>query len=502
MLKKRGDVTPYIVIGLIILLFLGVIIYVISEQISSRREHDLGKVTHLKTSAFNIKPYVEGCLRQKSFEGILDSAYKGENAKYNDKNKTKSSMELYIKQSLLECVDFSLFKEFDINIGEINPEVTFRDKQTVIHIEWPITISQDDLSIELREFRVTFPLALEEIFEKIENIENSGTLDLINLFEQKIDILLIGCRQSNGGTNLIYAIEDEEYIVDDKLVSFFFDVPIKNLTHLFEIESNNLKYNPPVKNGRQILRKQNDDNRFIFDVKDGVISGCGKEIDLLKEPMIFTFSLVEKNNVVASASTDVAHKIDIENIGNNSFLFSSEKEHNNLTLIFYTEELTEIRMNDSLVDFEIHEDYLIVNNARLGSYNLIDSDCKKLSIGDDKITFVSLNYEKDLFFKHAKLLFSQLLSEEQFEDTQFQIIYNNNTCDSLSGECKQLAEEIVNNVCGQNLESSSVGKVIGLVYNPILGVEHNNSLVSSYLVDNEENDNVCISCNVIEEINK
>lgn len=517
MLKKRGDVTPYIVIGLIIILFLGIVIYVISSQRSSQSEHELGRVIHLKTSALNIKPYVEDCLREKAFEGILNSAYSGEKTRYHNRDTSKVAIEEYVKKNLAECVDFNLFNEFEIIPGEINPEVNFREKQTVVGLKWPLTIRQDDLSIELSDFRITFPLALDEIFDKIESIEKSGqSLDLNTMFDQSVDIILEGCRENNGVTNLVYVIEDNEYLVDDKLVSFFFDVPIKNLTNLFRFEDKKLFYDVPVEDGIQILRRQNDDNRFVFEVNEGIVSGCGSDKLLNKG---YTFSLVEENNVVASVSinsnskNEKNDKINIDkkqdnNPLNYSFVFSSQsyspKTLSNLTLVFYSRELIDLMKNDVLVDFDNKGDYIVAKEQSIQSndtYELVQTECKKFSYSKDNdkfVSLVSLNYDKELFFEHSKSIVSKLDKENQFESTQFQFVYNHNTCDSLSEECKLVANDIAD-VCAKEREESK-GKVIGLVYNPLLGVEHNNSLVSSYL-SNEESSNFCVSCNVAEEIN-
>jgi len=471
-MSKRGGVTPYIVIGLVILLIAIIISFVVSSQ------KDPGSsVTHIKTSSLKIQPYVSECLKQVSLESIFDISFRGEKSNYLDKDETKKAMESYIKSNIKDCADFSLFREFEIERKEALPEVSFRDSQVIIDLEWPILISQNKLSLEINQFGVFFPLALEEIFEKVEKIKDSNlSLDFNSIFDQEVDIFLEGCR----GDSLIYKIEDERYFIDDKFVPFFFDVPIKDLINLFSFEDK-LEYKLPVKGGKQILRMNS--KKLTFDTLDsGVVSGCYDTVDKIES---YTFGLVEDNNVVASATSDSKKRIDISHL-NNTFTFSSEG-NNSVTLTFYVgEELLELK-NTS---YSIQGDYLIVNNTSLGTYELISNDCKTLKRGDKNVIFTSLNYGEDLFIKHSKLLISQIKSK--YPSLGYQLVWENNTCDSF--ECGTVSSQLAS-----KCEVNGDDLVIGLIHNPSLGLEYNNSLFSSYLTEDE---NFCVSCNIISEINQ
>ena len=208
-MNKRGQATPFIILGIIIVVIAIIVISVYKPELISRRLNE--------AQLEPIKNYVENCvkdvLEQDLFilkenagnygRGRLNTFYNLNYLIYNDENyyhangNIAAEINRNIGKKLLECNLDSFKTDYDIieKNGEIKVDTQVGDHFISSNVYYPIIISKGDISIELNSFSV----GLETDFGLMNNIAN-----LI------INEELYGDGYSNK--DLEDGIYDEEYI--------------------------------------------------------------------------------------------------------------------------------------------------------------------------------------------------------------------------------------------------------------------------------------------------
>ncbi|MBI2133214.1 hypothetical protein HYU11_00880 [Candidatus Woesearchaeota archaeon] len=135
---KRGQVSLFIIIGLIILLVTGLLI--ISRN---PPQANSGKI-ELQQEGLFIQSYVGTCLREK----LVEAESFGLN---NDVNEIQSE---YIEAKLRECADLSQFNKngLEIHQSAINTEIRLSDEIFSAKTTYPITISRKGGTISFQNF--------------------------------------------------------------------------------------------------------------------------------------------------------------------------------------------------------------------------------------------------------------------------------------------------------------------------------------------------------------
>ena len=523
MILKRGQrasVTPYLVIGIVLLIISGIVFTVIASQQEAAQNREARRVTHLSLATLQIEPYVKSCIKSLTHDAILELAVRTENGNSFIVTEAEQFIPTYLQTHLQNCVDWKYFPQFDIHAGDYTVNLSSSPSNFRITVLWPITLKQEGIDLELKDFELEFPLALSKLFAKIDEIQRSTTsLDLDLIFEQEIDIRLQACQNQK----IVYAIDDEEYQLEGSVVSFFFDAPLSNLTALF-LWTSGLHYELPVADGFHILRKENGRKKLIFETtRDGFVKGCSStslDRDLATRnasanaSQYYTFSLIKDNRAIASATSTKAERVTITQI-NSSFVFEGNLELP-LTLTFLVDDdlpdLFKILTNTSdvgtpngrgarteeavLVPSEQRGNYRIAREQMPGTYTLRSTKCKSIGTGNYRITLTGLNYDEDEFTAHARARIEEMQSVAPFNEsrTTFQIAFAQNSCKEFNCE---------NEVRASAALCPTSDLLIGLVKNPLLGSDHQTSAgisySSSYLSDNK---NYCISCGLLYELGK
>lgn len=237
-MKKRvkGQITVFIIIGIILLLSAATIIYFTQQ----RAKAPIERVVSVPEEVQKVYDYVITCVEQAGKEGLITMGAQGgyltlpevisrnPNAHleadplgvrkipywyYEGEDRTPSlenmqrDLALHIKQRLPECVGtFEAFKEqYDINPqSDILPVVTFTDEDVVIELKWLLDIAIKDRVVQLTDYVTSFPLHLKDMYDLATNImesENKGGFMenlTIDLMVANPDIPLSGMEFSCG----------------------------------------------------------------------------------------------------------------------------------------------------------------------------------------------------------------------------------------------------------------------------------------------------------------
>src|SRR3989344_2999952 len=161
-MNKRGQATPFIIIGIVIVVILIVAISVYKPELISPRLNE--------AQLEPIKNYVENCMQE-----VLDRSlfYLNRNAGHyvcedsfnnicflNTKNYlSNNDLEIQInddvKKKLEEDCKLSVFEQYEIIRGEIKVESEIGWHETIVNANYPIKIRKGEIELELNDFSVS-----------------------------------------------------------------------------------------------------------------------------------------------------------------------------------------------------------------------------------------------------------------------------------------------------------------------------------------------------------
>ena len=205
-MNKRGQITIFMVVGILIILTVGFFIFRGETQKEELLvNYDLIKVPY----SSSVENYVQSCLNEVSEKGLLRTGHQG--GYYNppvdysivffddllpyyyfddtsmviEKDKAEEELKKYVEEKMVECVnDFVLHKEQGYNIYAENPvvQVTYAT-QTIIELTYPLRISKGQSVTEVSQFIYSTPIKLNKFLTTARKIvehykENVGFICL------------------------------------------------------------------------------------------------------------------------------------------------------------------------------------------------------------------------------------------------------------------------------------------------------------------------------------
>ncbi|MCK4670139.1 MAG: hypothetical protein KAT43_02955 [Nanoarchaeota archaeon] len=501
---KRGQVTVFIVIGLILVVVAGIVLYLVYAP---KAGAEAEKVEHFSASVMNVRPYVDNCIEQQAMVALIQAAAEAEEKKLPAIEEIETIISDYLNDNVALCANFDAFQEFEVIPGEINSSVKVQKENFIAEVEWPLTIKQKDLTISEEKFRVIFPLRLNELYLKVSDIvSHDVALDVDFLLDKALNIEIIGC----VGDNIKYVVNDNDYMVGNSILQFFFNTKMEDIIDIFEFR-NGIKYLVPAKPGKVVMRHAGEDKKLIFQLTDdNYIEGCYKKDDKTE---FYTFVLVEENKVPVSISTRIPKRIKIDRVSANEtgfdftdmFEFSTEHEFGEGTMFLNTKNSYDpiLMFFDGtewgIIDSRIEGDYLIADITRLGKYAIANRICVEEEKNKFNILFVPVDYTDFAKFalhveKHANGIFSMPGFNELRKDVSINRISRENDLSCLSWgslKCTTEAVKKEGSYCGM------YDHYIVLINNAEVGLDHRTkdevTYIGSYLTENVHFCNTCYS---------
>tara|TARA_Y100000310_G_scaffold344985_1_gene460966 strand:+ start:927 stop:2912 length:1986 start_codon:yes stop_codon:yes gene_type:complete len=246
-MKKRGQVSIFMILGLLVLLSVGIGLYF--------KQAALGEIEFVKPKLMPIKNFVEDCVYLAGEQGIrrigltggfIDIPPEVDNNPYSylsiapgggfklpywhyqgrnnapplyEKdgiNSIQEQLGSYVKVNLKSCLDGlkSFDNEFTIEEkGEIEPEVIIGNNDVRINVLYPLAVIDDGNELNVvSKFEVKLPVKLKEVYElalKIMETENTET------FMENITIDLMAMNPNVPFTGLELSCSDLEWQLDD-----------------------------------------------------------------------------------------------------------------------------------------------------------------------------------------------------------------------------------------------------------------------------------------------
>lgn len=175
-MHKRGQVTVFIILGILILLVVGSIFLFISDSAKRSAEVEAEKVQQAIQMSASIKSYVESCLNNVGTKGPYFIAKRGGYFNLPDKffnefpptafyiydNKeliptredVGEELSKYVDAQIEYCLDFSSFKGYEIEISSSKTSSIIGKNNIEINMELPITIKKGDTVQKLNDFQI------------------------------------------------------------------------------------------------------------------------------------------------------------------------------------------------------------------------------------------------------------------------------------------------------------------------------------------------------------
>lgn len=196
-MDKRGQITVFIVIAIVILLTLGTYFYLQSTTVDQEigAETDISITAPVPGKAEDLSAYVESCILSTAPEGItvlalqggsfiLDSSkrYVSNDYRYLCKQKLgysncvpivlsrqtmEEELEGYMMSKIGSCVDLNFFREqgFEVQAGDLQVDVSIAADDVVMNVNYPITISSGLKKIEVDAFTQKIDLPLGKLYD-------------------------------------------------------------------------------------------------------------------------------------------------------------------------------------------------------------------------------------------------------------------------------------------------------------------------------------------------
>ncbi len=202
-MHKRGQITVFVILGILIIVVLAVIFYLYDLRISPLQQEQ-PELDFSRTEV--LKNYVEGCIEEAgdkaiNFVGkqggeiqpgfyqnwnciepgrcdhVSYLCYTTENAAcYNKKPFLKSFVEneinTYVSRQISSCINLDNLRNQGYNVQAGNMKLTTQvnDYTTTITLDYPITLTKGDASVQQNKFTKTFNKPLGRLIRVAEDI--------------------------------------------------------------------------------------------------------------------------------------------------------------------------------------------------------------------------------------------------------------------------------------------------------------------------------------------
>ena len=260
-MSKSGQVTAFIILGIVIMTVVSVAFYfrnqLISLEFSSSREESIIIPIQLRP----VKNHIDNCLRETSIEGLYQIGRQGgyynvpvessitfftESVPYYylDNQEITPSIKIiekelasYISDNLIVCLNFQDFIDngFKIRQGNYKISTAINDKNVDIRMYYPIGIEKSGISIVLKDFRST----IDSNMRTLKRI----SMDIVDSYSERPGLVCLTCLEdlSKNDDVAIQTIPVDVSVFERNIIWFLitdkeYNLNGKNLTLRFVVE--------------------------------------------------------------------------------------------------------------------------------------------------------------------------------------------------------------------------------------------------------------------------
>ncbi|MEW6063454.1 MAG: hypothetical protein AB1571_03760 [Nanoarchaeota archaeon] len=242
-MEKRGQVTLFIILGIVILTVI-VLVFFLRDTIVEKALGPSGTKRIISNEADNIKDEIVKCIDEKarpaleilgkqggSFNPQKYRLYNGNKVNYlcynipNDnkclnqmllKSKLEAELNTYLSREIFSCIDISSFAgTTEITTGEFKINSEIGDDGVLVNVDYPITIKKKEITQSISEFSKQVDIPLGKIVVAVNDILNdeaSGRgFDIVGYVKAKKSLYDISVRQPSPDKVYIVNVYGDEY---------------------------------------------------------------------------------------------------------------------------------------------------------------------------------------------------------------------------------------------------------------------------------------------------
>ncbi len=148
-MDKKGQITMFIIMGLVIVFAFGFLIYVRNIGVGTTPAIDVRSVA-LSGQKASLESKINFCIEQKTKEAI---------DLFGLKQSSEKLIKDYVESKLIECIDFGLFESQELTIQRSSgfASVDITEKAVLVDVYFPITIIKGDVQEELSRYNFYLP---------------------------------------------------------------------------------------------------------------------------------------------------------------------------------------------------------------------------------------------------------------------------------------------------------------------------------------------------------
>lgn len=246
---KRGQITLFVILGIIVLAVIGLGIYFKESLLEQRELAEVAERAVVAPEVQQIYNHVFDCVDRIARDGLvvvgLQGGYfeppedsielpeegiaiaigfdKGEN-KLPSLETIRSEMAAYVDSYLPTCVDLELFEGYSFEEDLPTTQVDVLDDRVVFVVNYPIKVEKNGNVFNLNTpYKFPYPVRLQRVYEisqKIvqKEIENPTSIDINYLLDLGVEIDVLPFDDES----VVYLLTDEESELDDLPYIFMF----------------------------------------------------------------------------------------------------------------------------------------------------------------------------------------------------------------------------------------------------------------------------------------
>ena len=244
-MEKRGQVTIFIILGVVLISTIGIFLYF--SEFSLMSLINMGTES-IPSEILPIYEFVNDCVKSSGEETLyligqqggypylpessldIDIPYyfDGENSILPSKETIEEQIGNYINLKIFFCTkSFIDFLDFEVAQNLASTEVIILDNVVNIQVNYPLNIKKGDTTYQLSEFKETFDIRLGTIYKTAEEItslqeQNPPEICLSCIIDLGIENNLNINIEDYGEDTVIFTIADQNSILLEDAYKFVF----------------------------------------------------------------------------------------------------------------------------------------------------------------------------------------------------------------------------------------------------------------------------------------
>jgi hypothetical protein len=232
MLSKRGAVTAFLIVGVVLLVISGIIFLVRSEYMKSLFEVQQAGLKTIPQQAQPLVDYITYCIESTGMDGVayisergwknrpsvssninrLPYFLDGDKILMPTKQQIATELSEYVDENLEKCTSLMQSDAFTLNLGKPKTNATINANNILLNVNYPVEFAYGNFSLNLDQFQSELKFSMDKMY--------IATSNLLNEQAAVEEGICLSCMFETGIKNSLYfqyyTVSDAEYEITIK----------------------------------------------------------------------------------------------------------------------------------------------------------------------------------------------------------------------------------------------------------------------------------------------